>query len=121
MDERGYLRLADMGLSKVLGVGKDHVRTSTVCGTRAYLAPEMVLRKPYGYSVDFWQFGCFLFELYAVSQSMRPGPGSMLSLGGEAIRILYRIAKRCGSASWRIFSGISDSSRHSYGGIEGLL
>lgn len=56
-----------MGLSKIVGIGKDMVRTSTVCGTRAYLAPEMVLRKPYGFSVDMWQFGCFLFELYAVS------------------------------------------------------
>lgn len=92
VDERGYLRLADMGLSKVLGVGKDHVRTSTVCGTRAYLAPEMVLRKPYGYSVDFWQFGCFLFELYAVSQSKRLGPGSMLPPGTCRIH-----AKRWGS------------------------
>lgn len=67
VDAKGYLRLADMGLSKIVGVGKDQVRTSTVCGTRAYLAPEMVLRKPYGFSVDMWQFGCFLFELYAVS------------------------------------------------------
>lgn len=55
-----------MGLSKILGVGEDALRTSTVCGTRAYLAPEMILRKPYGLSVDFWQFGCFVFELYAV-------------------------------------------------------
>lgn len=56
-----------MGLSKILGNGKEALRTSTVCGTRAYLAPEMILRKPYGLSVDFWQFGCFIFELYAVS------------------------------------------------------
>lgn len=50
-----------------MGTGEDAVRTTTVCGTRAYLAPEMVLRKPYGMSVDFWQFGCFVYELYAVS------------------------------------------------------
>lgn len=56
-----------MGLSKILGTGDHAVRTTTVCGTRAYLAPEMVLRKPYGMSVDFWQFGCFVYELYAVS------------------------------------------------------
>lgn len=55
-----------MGLSKILGTGENAVRTMTVCGTRAYLAPEMVLRKPYGLSVDFWQFGCFVYELYAV-------------------------------------------------------
>jgi len=35
------------------------------CGTEAYLAPEMILRQPYGASVDFWQYGCFVYELYA--------------------------------------------------------
>eukprot|EP00752_Nemacystus_decipiens_P005451 g4940.t1 len=65
VDAKGHLCLADMGLSKILGTGEDAVRTTTVCGTRAYLAPEMVLRKPYGMSVDFWQFGCFVYELYA--------------------------------------------------------
>ena len=69
VDAMGHLCLADMGLSKILGTGEDAVRTTTVCGTRAYLAPEMVLRKPYGMSVDFWQFGCFVYELYAVRPS----------------------------------------------------
>lgn len=67
VDAKGHLCLADMGLSKILGTGAGSLRTSTVCGTRAYLAPEMILHKPYGLSVDFWQFGCFVFELYAVS------------------------------------------------------
>lgn len=35
------------------------------CGTEAYLAPEMILRLPYSASVDFWQYGCFVYELYA--------------------------------------------------------
>ncbi|CAN0348032.1 unnamed protein product, partial [Laminaria digitata] len=65
VDAKGHLCLADMGLSKILGTGAGSLRTSTVCGTRAYLAPEMILHKPYGLSVDFWQFGCFVFELYA--------------------------------------------------------
>jgi serine/threonine protein kinase len=43
-----------------------HARTRTYpVFVQAYLAPEMVLRIPYAYSVDFWQFGCFVFELYA--------------------------------------------------------
>lgn len=25
----------------------------------------MILRQPYGASVDFWQYGCFVYELYA--------------------------------------------------------
>lgn len=69
VDAKGHLCLADMGLSKILGTGPGSLRTSTVCGTRAYLAPEMIVHKPYGLSVDFWQFGCFVFELYAVSNA----------------------------------------------------
>lgn len=41
------------------------VDMSSFCGTEAYLAPEMILRLPYGASVDFWQYGCFVYELYA--------------------------------------------------------
>ncbi len=86
VDAKGHLCLADMGLSKILGTGEDAVRTSTVCGTRAYLAPEMVLRKPYGMSVDFWQFGCFVYELYAVSGRSAPAaPVHSLPLAPPAL------------------------------------
>ncbi|CAM9358776.1 unnamed protein product [Chrysoparadoxa australica] len=62
LDAVGHIKLADLGLAKLL---PDDGRTSSFCGTEAYLAPEMVLRLPYDYSVDIWQFGCFLFEMYA--------------------------------------------------------
>ncbi|CAM9927784.1 unnamed protein product [Laminaria digitata] len=63
LDSQGHIRLADLGLAKVLKSTVD--RTSSFCGTEAYLAPEMILRLPYGASVDFWQYGCFVYELYA--------------------------------------------------------
>eukprot|EP00903_Cladosiphon_okamuranus_P013096 g12215.t1 len=63
LDSQGHIRLADLGLAKVLKSKVD--RTSSFCGTEAYLAPEMILRLPYGASVDFWQYGCFVYELYA--------------------------------------------------------
>mmetsp|Transcript_11449 Transcript_11449/g.14918 ORF Transcript_11449/g.14918 Transcript_11449/m.14918 type:complete len:540 (-) Transcript_11449:468-2087(-) len=61
LDADGHVQLADMGLAKVLKEGE---RTLTFCGTESYIAPEIIHRTPYGYSVDFWQFGCFVFELY---------------------------------------------------------
>jgi serine/threonine protein kinase len=63
LDSSGHTKLADLGLAKVLK--NDGDRTVSFCGTEAYLAPEMILRVPYAASVDYWQYGCFVFELYA--------------------------------------------------------
>jgi len=61
LDADGHVQVADMGLAKVLRNGE---RTLTFCGTESYIAPEIIHRTPYDFSVDFWQFGCFVFELY---------------------------------------------------------
>ena len=58
IDHKGFLRLIDFGFAKVCD-GK----TYTVCGTPEYMAPEMILNQGYGNSVDWWSFGCFLYEL----------------------------------------------------------
>ncbi|CAM9483961.1 unnamed protein product, partial [Heterosigma akashiwo] len=61
IDPEGHVKLADFGLAKVLGCDG----TQTVCGTMVYAAPEMLRRAaPYGYSVDYWQFGAFVYELF---------------------------------------------------------
>lgn len=54
----GYLRLADFGFAKqVWGV------TYTMCGTPDYLAPEVILNKGHGLSVDWWSLGCIVYEM----------------------------------------------------------
>jgi serine/threonine protein kinase len=35
----------------------------TLCGTVEYMAPEMILRKPYTHKIDIWGLGILLFEL----------------------------------------------------------
>ncbi|CAM9100413.1 unnamed protein product, partial [Heterosigma akashiwo] len=61
IDPEGHVKLADFGLAKVLGCDG----TQTLCGTEVYAAPEMLRRAaPYGYSVDYWQFGAFVYEMF---------------------------------------------------------
>jgi len=61
LDCRGNLRLADFGLAKILRGGET---TNTICGTDSYLAPEMLGSRNYSFSVDYWQFGCFVYEIF---------------------------------------------------------
>ena len=57
LDEKGYLKVCDFGLSK--HIGKEG-RTYTECGTACYNAPEMVETEGTGgYSTpaDIWSLG----------------------------------------------------------------
>ena len=57
-DHKGFLKLVDFGFAKVL-----EGQTYTVCGIPEYLAPEILLNKGYGKEIDWWAFGCLLYEL----------------------------------------------------------
>lgn len=66
LDENGNLKVSDFGLSAV----KDQIRTDgllhTLCGTPAYVAPEILSKKGYdGAKVDLWSCGVILFVLTA--------------------------------------------------------
>ena len=54
------LKLVDFGLSKILGPNE----TSTdPFGTLSYVAPEVLLQKPYGKNVDLWSLGIIVYVL----------------------------------------------------------
>lgn len=55
---KGYIKLIDFGTSKkILNF------TKTMIGTPHYLAPEILIGKGYGLSVDFWTIGIIMFEM----------------------------------------------------------
>uniref|UniRef100_A0A6V7KT10 cAMP-dependent protein kinase n=1 Tax=Bracon brevicornis TaxID=1563983 RepID=A0A6V7KT10_9HYME len=60
LDNEGYLKLTDFGFCKMIDG-----RTWTLCGTPEYLAPEIILSKGYGKSVDWWSFGVLVYEMNA--------------------------------------------------------
>ena len=61
LDEKGHVKLTDFGLSKILETESD--KAFTICGTPQYLAPEVLLKKGYDKSVDWWSLGCVMYEM----------------------------------------------------------
>jgi len=57
MDHTGYCKLTDFGFAKIV-----LDKTSTVCGTPDYLAPEVIIGRGHGKGVDFWTLGIFIYE-----------------------------------------------------------
>jgi len=55
------LKIADFGFATY--VKPDGLLTS--CGTPTYVAPEILMARPYGVSVDVWSFGVILYILLA--------------------------------------------------------
>jgi serine/threonine protein kinase len=48
-------------LSKI--IQGDYYDSTEFCGTHAYLAPEMILQKEHGKSIDWYGVGALLYEL----------------------------------------------------------
>ncbi|XP_046390767.1 serine/threonine-protein kinase S6KL [Ischnura elegans] len=60
LDSDGHVQIIDFGLAKWL---KHGARTSTICGTLQYMAPEILRMQPYTHSVDWWSLGVIFFAL----------------------------------------------------------
>ena len=75
LDEKGHVKLTDFGLSKILDEEND--KAFTICGTPQYLAPEVLLKKGYDKTVDWWSLGCVMFEMlsgrlpFAIKRGMK--------------------------------------------------
>ncbi|XP_030537469.2 CBL-interacting serine/threonine-protein kinase 11 [Rhodamnia argentea] len=66
LDDNGGLKVTDFGLSAVTDQIRSDGLLHTLCGTPAYVAPEILAKKGYdGAKVDVWSCGVILFVMTA--------------------------------------------------------
>lgn len=61
IDKDGFAKLTDFGLSKDNFYNDE--RAHSFCGTTEYLAPEILNKKGYTLTCDWWSFGCIIYEM----------------------------------------------------------
>lgn len=81
IDKNLNVRLLDFGLSNQQK--HDAALFKTTCGSPSYLAPELLMGKPYNHKVDMWSLGIIL---YALTDNTLPfGDPNMQSLTSKII------------------------------------
>jgi len=61
LDDNNDAKIVDFGLSNTFLYELDSLNTK--CGSKAYVAPEVIEGKPYNSSVDIWSAGVFLYVM----------------------------------------------------------
>lgn len=59
MDEKGYVRITDLGVARNFRMNN----SSDTSGTPGYMAPEVLCRQNHAYSVDHFAVGIIAYEL----------------------------------------------------------
>ncbi|VDK77926.1 unnamed protein product [Litomosoides sigmodontis] len=61
LDSCENVKITDFGFARLLKIGE---KSKTFCGSRAYLAPEIIRAQPYdGYQSDIWSAGVVLYVM----------------------------------------------------------
>ena len=60
IDEHGFIKLTDFGLSKSV---KDGRKRDSFCGTKEYMSPEVVNKEGHWYGIDWWALGVVTYEM----------------------------------------------------------
>mmetsp|Transcript_36636 Transcript_36636/g.48102 ORF Transcript_36636/g.48102 Transcript_36636/m.48102 type:complete len:206 (+) Transcript_36636:337-954(+) len=78
MTQRGFVKIGDLGIAKVLSQTLQKARTCV--GTPYYLSPEIVQSQPYTFSTDVWSMGVMLYEMCALRPPFDAPSLHMLSM-----------------------------------------
>eukprot|EP00927_Polykrikos_kofoidii_P062402 TRINITY_DN57215_c0_g1_i1.p1 TRINITY_DN57215_c0_g1~~TRINITY_DN57215_c0_g1_i1.p1 ORF type:complete len:374 (-),score=47.91 TRINITY_DN57215_c0_g1_i1:124-1245(-) len=60
-DNDTNVKVSDFGLAKISRDSKKLPRSTTICGSDFYLAPELIMQEEYGREIDIWAIGVITY------------------------------------------------------------
>jgi len=104
-DNDPIIKITDLGLSKLVNIGSE---LKTFCGTRNYLAPEVIesceLGKAYTFKVDCWSLGVILYILLSGSPPFCDNRLDKMNLRDQILKAKYTLYPQ-------LFDHISDDAK----------
>ncbi|KAJ4828919.1 CBL-interacting serine/threonine-protein kinase 11 [Turnera subulata] len=120
LDEHGNLKVSDFGLSAVKAQIRADGMLHTLCGTPAYVAPEILTKKGYdGARVDVWSCGVILFVLTAGFLPF--SDQNLMAMYKKIYKGEYRCPKWMSSELKRFLSRLLDTNPETRITIDGIL
>lgn len=109
LDERGHAHITDFNIA----VHYTEKRLLTgVAGSMAYMAPEILAKRGYTYTIDWWSLGVCAYELIFGRRPFRGKTNSDLthSISKDALRFPEDASSKCSKAGIQALKGVSDIS-----------
>jgi serine/threonine kinase 32 len=106
LDERGHAHITDFNIA----VHYSERRLLTgVAGSMAYMAPEILAKKGYTYTVDWWSLGVCAYELIFGRRPFRGKTNSDLthSISKDHLRFPEDAESKCSRAGLQALKGVS--------------
>ncbi len=109
LDERGHAHLTDFNIA----VHYSERRLLTgVAGSMAYMAPEILAKRGYTYTIDWWSLGVCAYELIFGRRPFRGKTNSDLthSISKDSLRFPEDAESKCSRAGLQALKGVSTVS-----------
>lgn len=106
LDERGHAHITDFNIAVHYS---DRRLLQGVAGSMAYMAPEILAKRGYTYTIDWWSLGVCAYELIFGRRPFRGKTNSDLthSISKDSLRFPEDAESRCSRAGIQALKGVS--------------
>lgn len=113
LDERGHAHITDFNIAVHYS---DKKLLTGVAGSMAYMAPEILAKRGYTYTIDWWSLGVCAYELIFGRRPFRGKTNSDLthSIAKDSLRFPEDAEAKCSRDGLRALKGVSPLAPLSY-------